>query len=201
MTTALNEPEATCHDEYVSRKPIHAALTLVALPSAVSCAQIFVRYNLGEWDIDSADIEVVELLVSELVTSAVEKREKAGSPATHPDAPSSLIAIRMRITRPMVVVEIWDSSATASTDSFDAGGRHSLLRMRSMSTPVNYYRPGRGGMTAWFELNICGAVSDTNAGRPALPRRTRSREPVRQPAPIAPDLALLTRVLEGLRAL
>ena len=61
-----------------SEWPLQSHLELAALPSAVPCARLHARQVLWEWS-QAALAEVVELLVSELVTNAVQASAQLAS--------------------------------------------------------------------------------------------------------------------------
>lgn len=75
-----------------------SSLALGALPSAVPCARLHARQVLWEWGLS----EVAELLVSELVTNAVQAAQ-----ATVNDLP---VNVRLSANRDRLLIEVWDSN-------------------------------------------------------------------------------------------
>src|SRR5579872_687081 len=78
----------------VVRFPRRSSLGLGALPSAVPCARLHARQVLWEWGLS----EVAELLVSELVTNAVQAAQ-----ATVSDMP---VNVRLSANRDRLLVEV-----------------------------------------------------------------------------------------------
>lgn len=78
-------------------------LRLVALPSAVNCADLFVRFTLVEWHVQSMlhdARDTTKLLVQAVVGDA------------DPRATPSMLMIRLRLTGNSLAIEIVDDRAT-----------------------------------------------------------------------------------------
>ncbi len=84
-----------------SRFSRRTSLLLGALPSAVPCARLHARQVLWEWG-TSKIAETAELLLSELVTNAVQ-----GAQATVSDLP---VNVRLSANRDRLLIEVWDSN-------------------------------------------------------------------------------------------
>jgi anti-sigma regulatory factor (Ser/Thr protein kinase) len=78
-----------------------SSLLLGALPSAVPCARLHARQVLWEWGLSEV-AEVAELLLSELVTNAVQAAR-----ATVNDMP---VNVRLSANRDRLLIEVWDSN-------------------------------------------------------------------------------------------
>jgi anti-sigma regulatory factor (Ser/Thr protein kinase) len=92
-------------------------LELATTPTAPSVARLHTRRVLSAWRVAAADVDNVELVVSELVTNAIR----------HADAP-----IRLRLIQDQCLIcEVSDGSAAAPhprrARTLDEGGRGLLL--------------------------------------------------------------------------
>lgn len=127
-------------------------LQLVALPTAVNCAELFVRFALTEWSLkvllnDAADV------ARDLVSAAVDVADQR--------APG-LITIRVRLHHDCLVIEV-ESAATSAPkagSSSPDGRRTGVVDL-----------PGRGQL-AWYELPLPGGM---DASAVPLPRRQHRR--------------------------
>lgn len=81
--------------------PRRTSLLLGALPSAVPCARLHARQVLWEWGL-SEGAETAELLISELVTNAVQAARAIVS-----DLP---VDVRLSADRHRLLIEVWDGS-------------------------------------------------------------------------------------------
>jgi hypothetical protein len=173
-------------------RPIRAErLTLAALPTAISCAELFVSYELQRWNLPPEHIERAVSLAVELVSNAV---ETTGITEWHPlysEVYDSLKLLRVRLLlfARSLVIEVWDSSPQPPIPP-DANVRW------------NYYVPPAGGKVVWVELPFAAqrAVHDTAELPPVLPKRRPSTRPPR-PIAVMDDPNILRQVLEGLQAL
>lgn len=90
--------------------PLQSHLELAALRSAVPCARLHARQVLWEWS-QAALAEAVELLVSELVTNAVQaSAQLAGDQRARADA-CGMLTVRFWLAsdRLRVLIQVWDS--------------------------------------------------------------------------------------------
>lgn len=153
-------------------------LRLIALPSAVNCAEMFVRFTLAEWSLREL-IDETSQLTTALVTAAVD--------SANPETPG-FITVRLRLSGDSLVAEVEDELANvppALAPGF-AGGRCGATALRG------------GGTLVWCELPLPGGVS---ANAVPLPRRSRSRRAqaehqVDETAEIDPEV--IKRLLTGL---
>lgn len=104
-------------------------------------ARRHMRGRLGLWRLDHLS-EVLELVVSELVTNAV---LHAGRPA---------LTLRLSQTETSIIIQVWDGNPQwrehASKEDADLSGR-GLQIVRSVSHRLSWY-PERGGKTVWAEV-------------------------------------------------
>jgi anti-sigma regulatory factor (Ser/Thr protein kinase) len=134
------------------RFPRRSSLLLGALPSAVPCARLHARQVLLEWGLPEV-AEIAELLLSELVTNAVQAAQ-----ATVNDLP---VNVRLSANRDRLLVEIWDSNVQppaprALENGFpdvDAESGRGLFLVETLSERWGWY-PTRnpGGKVTWCEL-------------------------------------------------
>lgn len=135
-------------------------IRLVALPTAVNCAEMFVRFALTEWSLRSMMDEASDV-VRELTDAAVEVADQK-TPA--------FITVRARVTGDRLVVEVESSRPTRPPAELDGpnGWRAGILEVR-------------GGQVAWCELPLPGGM---DASSVPLPRR-HHRRAARAPEPVA----------------
>ncbi len=153
-------------------------LRLIALPSAVNCAEMFVRFSLTEWSLRDL-IDETSHLTTALVTAAVDSAVP-GSPG--------FLTVRLRLSGESLVAEVEDEQARVPpmlAPGF-ANGRCGATALRG------------GGTLVWCELPLPGGVS---ANAVPLPRRSRKRgapaeHPVEETAEIDPEV--IKRLLSGL---
>lgn len=174
-------------------------LTLAALPTAVGCSRMLVRYTLAVVGLKPL-IEPAELVMSELVTNAVK------STGVMDDEPRwtalhnlALVKIRLVGTRTSLFVGVWDryeTLPTAQVPTLDAENGRGLFIVEATCTRWDAFRANGGGKVVWGELAI-PPETFTAAG---LPKRRAMTEP--RPAPeVSQDTELLRRVMRGLNEL
>lgn len=83
------------------RFPRRSSLLLGALPSAVPCARLHTRQVLWEWSLSEV-AEVAELLLSELVTNAVQAAR-----ANFNDMP---VNVRLSANRDCLLIEVFSAT-------------------------------------------------------------------------------------------
>ncbi|WP_236808417.1 ATP-binding protein [Amycolatopsis albispora] len=151
-------------------------IRLVALPSAVSCSAMFVRFTLGEWSLDPL-IDQAEELVAQLVTASVE--------GAAPDTPG-FVLVRLQVRGDCLVIEVEDGQPPETAPELD-GDHAGVEPLRG------------GGKRIWCELPLPIGIT---AGAVALPRRDVRRSVVPEPLmtgePIGADADFLGRILTGL---
>ncbi len=142
-------------------------LTLAALPAAISCAELFVSYELQRWNLPPERIEYAASLAVELVTNAV---KTTGITEPHPLYSEvydslKLLGVRLLLFSRSLVIEVWDSSP------------ESPIPPRAQ-VRWNYYVPPPGGKVVWVELPLTAprALDDTVNLPPVLPKRQPKHE-------------------------
>lgn len=158
-------------------------IRLVALPTAVNCAELFVRFALTEWSLRPLLDEASDV-VRELTDAAVEVSDQRRPP---------FITVRARVHSDRLVIEVESSYPTRPPTELDGpnGWRAGVVPLR-----------GRGQL-AWCELPLPGGM---DASSVPLPRRhhRRSAEPVADQPSMEPqatadvDENVMRRILFGL---
>ena len=121
-------------------------LELGALQGAVPCARLHARHVLWEWDLSGLD-ESVELIVSELVTNAVQASAGLSSQLPGYEHESlGLPTVWMWLTSDgrQIMVEVGDSSPRtpgSSNTELDVEGGRGLLLVDTVSERWGYYFP------------------------------------------------------------
>ena len=125
-------------------RPLRSHLELAALPSAVPRARHHARRVLAGWDLGALG-EPTELVVSELVTNAIQACPAAGA--------RRRVRLRLASDRARVLIAVQDGSpqppvpadATAEGES-----GHGLCLVKAMSAAWDWYPHGpSGGKVVW----------------------------------------------------
>jgi anti-sigma regulatory factor (Ser/Thr protein kinase) len=122
--------------------PLQTRLPLAALPSAPGVARGHVRTVSREWGL-AGKADTAELLVSELVTNAVQASAKlrtAGTPVIH---------LWVTSDRMSMVIHVWDASSQMpvrrlDADELDEEGGRGLLLVETLSKDWGTYRKADG---------------------------------------------------------
>jgi anti-sigma regulatory factor (Ser/Thr protein kinase) len=142
------------------RRRLGYELQLAARPEAVSAARRFTVATLQAWDIDREVIDVAALLVSELVTNAVDHTRHHGpwtpgetepTPATIP----AVVWVRVRDNGASLIIEVWDNNLTPPTpqpQSLDTEHGRGLFLIDVLSQQWGYYWPKAGGKIVWASV-------------------------------------------------
>jgi hypothetical protein len=159
-------------------------LKLVALPSAVNCADLFVRFTLTEWRVESMVPDVrraAEALVKAVVGDA------------KPTSTPTMLLFRLRLSGNSLAVEIEDDRATPA-----------LNVPRSLAGPNSGVQLlSTGKQLLWCEVPLPKGMDATVV---PLPRRGTTRAAAAAAPPpaqiaAADDLSpdVMERILDGLR--
>lgn len=134
------------------RFPRRSSLLLGALTSAVPCARLHARQVLWEWGL-SLSAETAELLLSELVTNAVQAAR-----ATVNDMP---VNVRLFANHDRLLIEVWDGYVQPPAPrvleygfpEVDAETGRGLFLVETLSERWGWY-PTRNpaGKVTWCEL-------------------------------------------------
>jgi anti-sigma regulatory factor (Ser/Thr protein kinase) len=120
-------------------------LELGALRGAVPCARLHTRQVLWEWGLSGLN-EAAELVVSELITNAVQASVEAARRDLDDGEPAGVPGVWLWLTSDgrEVVVEVGDGSprppVPAAPDRDEEGGR-GLLLVETLSQAWGYYFP------------------------------------------------------------
>ena len=169
--------------------PLRSSLELGALPTAPSCACLHVKHVLWEWRLNSL-VESTELLVSELVTNAVNATGQ----------PGQTVSVNLAGTGTRVLIEVWDADPQppGPREPGEAGPGDGVLLVAALSARWDWYpTQDPAGKVVWCELDsVSPAPADL---APPLPRRVPRARPKPQ-AEIVTDLDLLRRLRDHLRS-
>jgi hypothetical protein len=151
-------------------------IRLTAQPSAVNCADLFVRFTLTEWSLQAMQQDTAQIVCA--VVDSVVRTANQSAPG--------FITVRLRLRDDCLVIEVTDDQRT-QPGALPPG----LAGRRAGVEPV----PG-GGKLVWCELPLPYGVT---ASAVPLPRRerkaSRSQEPI-EPAEVDPQV--IRRILSGL---
>ncbi|SFP00723.1 hypothetical protein SAMN05421810_101668 [Amycolatopsis arida] len=153
-------------------------LQLVSMPSAVSCANLFVRFTLTEWSLRPL-VEEAGRAVSRFVSAVVDRAD--------PREPGFL-TVRLRLSGEYLIVEVEDDQSPASAAAPVMEGRRTGVE-----------RVAGTGRLVWCELPLPPGTSATDVRLPRRSERRRSlvTEQMRG-EPVEVDPRLVERILTGL---
>ncbi|CAM4178247.1 ATP-binding protein [Nocardiopsis rhodophaea] len=187
-----------------------ATFTLVALPNAVGFAREFTRSTLVHLPLREV-ADNAELIVSELVTNAVEATGLAPSTPVSEISRRHLVRLALSITGNALYIEVWDGqNGRPVRRSVDGDAEHGrgLLLVEALSQRWGTTPSPRGGKTVWCVIALDGHLpaearaQKASAPAPLWPRRSSPREArsaFYAPGPLGQ--AKMRRVLEGLARL
>lgn len=149
-------------------------LRLVALPSAMNCADLFVRFTLTEWHVTSM-IEDVANATKSLVRAVVGDVDKY--------APPAMITVRLRLSGSRLSIEIEDERATP---------RLAVPPELPKSSSGVEVLAG-GAQIIWSELPLPSGMDATVV---PLPRRGTTKAPAIRPMEEGEDNGLDNEVMD-----
>jgi hypothetical protein len=174
--------------------PLRSSLELGALSSAAPCACLHVRHVLWEWGLNSL-AETAELLVSELVTNAVNATGQPGQTV------SVNLAGTGASTGTRVLIEVRDADPQppGPGEAGEDGTSDGVLLVAALSTRWGWH-PTRDlpGKVVWCELAADPPAPAVPPAHAPLPRRVPRARPKPQ-AEIVTDLDILRRLRDHLR--
>jgi len=132
--------------------PVHSHLSFAALPLAVSCARLHVRWVCLEWGLRSI-AETAELLASELMTNAIQESARLKTRADLAIVP--VVNLWLVSDGISLVIHVWDASddmpARKDFTADDEGGR-GLMLVDSLGKEWGAYRKAEGGKVVWVMI-------------------------------------------------
>lgn len=155
-------------------------LQLIALPSAVNCTDLFVRFTLTEWSLRPL-MDQASQVASQLAKAAVD--------CADPNSPG-FITVRLRLRGDGLVIEVEDE-LPAKTSTAPPGLDVARSGVESLDS---------GGKLVWCELALPGGV---NAAAVKLPQREKRRSPAAERLGDEPDEIdpqFMERLLSGLNS-
>jgi hypothetical protein len=174
--------------------PLRSSLELGALPTAASCACLHVKHVLWEWGLNSL-VESAELLVSELVTNAVNATGQ----------PGQTVSVNLAGDATRVLIEVWDAGPRppGPREAGEGGTSDGVLLVAALSARWDWYpTQDPAGKVVWCELDTSSPAPAADTAPPAyapLPRRIPRARPKPQ-VEIVTDLDILRRLLDRLRS-
>lgn len=144
-------PVAVCQSQPRRRAtpdewPLRSHLELGALPGAVPCARLHAKQVLWEWGL-LAFSDHAELLLSELLTNAIEASQPAG--------PILPVRLWLSSDRSRLLIQVQDANShppvRADTHEDDERGR-GLLIVDAISTTWGWYEEGDHGRKVVWAL-------------------------------------------------
>ena len=132
-------------NDVTGRWPLRSFLELGALPSAVPCARLHTRQLLWEWGLHTALGDSAELLISEIVTNAVQVAQA--------DMDSAPVRLWLLADRARLLILVWDASPLPPvrvSSSADAETGRGLLLVETLSARWGWHvLPDKGGKAVW----------------------------------------------------
>ncbi|MDX3277304.1 ATP-binding protein [Streptomyces scabiei] len=179
-------------------------LHLVAVPSAVSVAREFVHHTLKLWQLDDYAPDAA-LMMSELVSNAIKATGFTDrQPMPWEITAQHVIGIQLRAVGDELYVEVWDQSArepVKQTVTAEAEGGRGLHLVEALAKKWGIYRPPAGGKIVWAMNGLVQVPRPALDGSTLQLRVPDDLKPPPGPAKDRASLALMQRVLDGLRRL
>jgi hypothetical protein len=201
--TALLQAESFQERPEMHEKPrLFDDLGLVALPTAVSCARMFVKYTLDNWKASPFVVADALAVVGELVALSVEETGLLDDEVRWSELDYvNRIVVRLLGFPRHIVIEVWDAaSEPAVLPIEEPATRPTGLHLVDVLAGMWGSTASPRGRLTWAELPV---YDRTEAGLPIRRRRRRMQpttvaEPMSQPVV---DEELLRRVRDGLKGL
>ncbi|GAA2775648.1 ATP-binding protein [Saccharopolyspora taberi] len=146
-------------------------LRLIALPSAVNCTNLFVRFALTEWSLRPL-VDEATAVANRMVSAAIDAADQNNP---------GFITIRLRLTGDSLVIEA------------EADARGEAPELGYQRSGVEYLADGR--RMSWCQLSLPTGVS---ANEVPLPRREKKRSYVSEDETAEVDPEVISRLLTGL---
>jgi anti-sigma regulatory factor (Ser/Thr protein kinase) len=135
--------------------PLSTSLPLGAFATATPCARLHARAVLAEWGLPD-QAEAAELIVSELVTNAIQASTGPDGRPRYDEAGLPVVVLRLATDCARVLIEVWDgvpgAPAAEQADPDDECGR-GLSLVAAMCDRWSWQTvPGWPGKVVWAEL-------------------------------------------------
>ncbi len=132
---------------------VQSVLAIAALPTATPCARLHARTIACEWGLGEL-ADVIELVVSELVTNAVQASlDQDGRPRYTADSGLACIHLRLSTDQQAALVEVWDENLglpEPTHPSPDEESGRGLMLVDALAARWGWDLPGSGrGKTVW----------------------------------------------------
>lgn len=176
-------------------------LTVVALPTAVSCTRAFTKVMLQWWGASHA-LDDALLVTSELVTNAVQATGLDHAQMRIEVTSEHIIGVQLQMISDSVFVEVWDNCPdppAISDITEDSEGGRGLRLVSELTESWGTYRPPAGGKIVWAELALSEQDEPFAEWEPRPHRVPENLHVPQGPAREHVETALTQRVLEGLR--
>jgi anti-sigma regulatory factor (Ser/Thr protein kinase) len=145
-------------------------LELVTLPSAPFWARRQTNAALHAWQLHPETIETAELLVSELITNAINRPGSGHRTATSIDKVER-VALTLRLMPGQVVIEVFDNDPHSPVLTYaadDAESGRGLMLVQALSKEWGHHFPPSGGKTVYCILSA--------PEHPEIPPECRTQE-------------------------
>lgn len=146
-------------NDVTGRWPLRSFLELGSLLSAIPCARLHTRQLLWEWQLTVLS-DTAELLVSELVTNAVQ--------ITQADARNAPVRLWLLADRARLLMLVWDASplppVRVSPDGEAENGR-GLLLVDTLSTRWDHFGHHSGGKVVWALCDTADTLTEPSTRR------------------------------------
>lgn len=142
---------------------VQSILIIAALPTATPCARLHARIVALEWGLGEL-ADTVELVVSELVTNAVQaSADHDGRPRYSEESGLACVHLRISTDGHVALIEVWDENALppapVQPSLADEGGR-GLLLVDALTERWGWSLPpsGRGKIVWALVTSLCTAL-------------------------------------------
>jgi hypothetical protein len=132
--------------------PVHSHLPFAALPLAVSCARLHVRWMCLEWGLRSI-ADTAELLASELMTNAIQESARLKTRADLAIVPVvNLWLVSDGISLVIHVQDASDDMPVRKDSTADDEEGRGLMLVDSLGKEWGAYRKAEGGKVVWVMI-------------------------------------------------
>ncbi|WP_435212652.1 ATP-binding protein [Streptomyces sp. bgisy034] len=202
LTEGRREPMTAAPSEV---RTLHVSrLYLVATASAVPVSREFIRATLAYWKLDHHAADCA-LMTSELVSNAIKATGfKDRLPKSWEVTAEHVIAVQLRAIGEVLYIEVWDRSPMVPVKqevTAEAEGGRGLHLVEALAKDWGTYWPPAGGKIVWAMVPLITLPSPALDGSTLQLRIPDGIEPPPGPVKEQASIALMQRVLDGLRQL